>query len=371
LLIRYLRLRWKVQLFTRLGEFSRHMRRCARFRSGRRLLRWRDVLNISLAITAIYFFCGWFGPPPVTDAGEMPSARLVSVYRHDIGQVVTMDIEEYIKGVVAAEMPASFSLEALKAQAVASRTYTIYSILKGTGVPGVAEAAVSTHYGTSQAWISEEALRRRYGFLEYYWRWRKISQAVEETRGLIMTYQNEPILAVYHSDSGGRTENSENYWSSPLPYLRSVDDPYSKQPPVVDVRDVSEVLAKVQRIPNRIKVTSTGGGRSGEAAAAASGTVAADPLVEVIERYRSGRVKSVRVNDTIVTGRALREALGLRSNWFDVSVTGSKIRFVQYGYGHGVGMPQYGADGMAKMGYGFEEILKYYYRGVELTKWYD
>jgi stage II sporulation protein D len=186
-----------------------------------------------------------------------------------------------------------------------------------------------------------------------------------------MTYKNEPILAVYHSDSGGKTENSENYWSSPLPYLRSVDDPYSKQPPVIEVRQMSDVLAKVQRIPNRTKVSNAGGGgaaRTGEAAAATTGNTASAPLVEIIERYRSGRVKSVRVSDTIVTGRALREALGLRSNWFDVSVTGSTIRFVQYGYGHGVGMPQYGADGMAKKGYGFEDILKYYYQGVELTK---
>jgi len=332
-------------------RFSFAWRRWCRHPLAR--FQWRTLLNVALALTALYFFAGWF-QPPVEQLSERPQ---ITVWRADLNRAEVMDIEEYIKGVVAAEMPASFAFEALKAQAVAARTFTINAIIKGKSVPGHPEAVVSTDPSVSQAWVSEASLRRRYNFLEFYWRWRKINKAVDDTCGQVLTYEGEPILAVYHADSGGCTENSENYWSSAVPYLRSVEDPYALPDAVVVEKPLNVVMA-------------TKGTASAEAVAVMSKVGQASSAVEVVERFPSGRVKWVYIGGKIVSGRVLRETLGLRSNWFDVTVNGQVVVFSQRGYGHGVGMPQNGADGWARQGATYEQILHHYYSGVQLVQWY-
>lgn len=317
----------------------------------------RRVLHLLLSATALYFFSGWFGG---LQANPTPQAEpfLVAVWRTDLKKTVMMDLEEYIKGVVAAEMPVSFHPEALKAQAVAARTYALYTLKTRSGVPGYPDAALITDHRIDQAWISQAEFRKRYGFLEYYWRWRRISQAVEETRGQVLTYQGNLILAVYHSCSGGVTENSENYWVSALPYLRSVPDPAPPSSPYVSTQIE---FTKTKVLDSLLKLPATG------AAPALARTGSSGSAIEVLERYESGRVRTIRIGERQYTGRQVREALGLRSNWFDVIENNNKITFVVHGNGHGVGMSQYGADTYAKQGARYDQILKHYYSGVELT----
>ena len=156
---------------------------------------------------------------------------ILSVYRHDLDTVVAMDLEEYVKGVVAAEMPTTFHLEALKAQAVAARTLALRLFRENRPLPDHPEAIISTDFRTHQAWRSSESAQQEWG-ISYFWRWSKISRAVSATRGMVIVHGDEVIYPAYHSSSGGRTEHSENYWTSYMPYLRSVEDPYSAQGPV-------------------------------------------------------------------------------------------------------------------------------------------
>lgn len=327
-----------------------------RRRAERRVpLRWTVFLMIASGIL------GWW-------VGRMHAVPerppiLLQVYRHDLGRVVTMDLEDYVKGVIAAEMPTTFHIEALKAQAVAARTLALNLLNQGRPLPDHPEAIISTDHRTHQAWRSPESAREEWG-LSFYWRWAKITRAVSETRGLVMVYGDEIIYPAYHASSGGRTEDSENYWPSYVPYLRSVDDPYSandryqRTETVVSKAHLAEAVAG---LAGRDALPVSGGGAAG----------AANLTVQVLSRFPSGRVERVRVGEAVVTGRQLREALGLRSNWFDVEDLGDAVRFVVRGYGHGIGMSQYGADAMARAGFGFDQILTHYYTGVEIVSFYE
>lgn len=271
----------------------------------------------------------------------------VKLWREDLGELVTLTLDDYIAGVVAAEMPASFELEALKAQAVAARTYAYRRIQRNDRAPEHPDAHFSTDHRSGQAWTSWDDLRQRWGLVGYYTYRKKIEQAVESTKGEIALYNNEPILAVYHSTSGGRTENSENYWADSLPYLRSVDDPYGEHSPH---HFTTASFSKNQFL----SLMNSSQGNN----------------IRVVNRYPSGRVKTFEVGDTWYSGREVRERLNLRSSWFTLDEVNGTITFSVWGYGHGVGMSQYGADGMAKEGYDYREILQYYYRNIEIRRVY-
>lgn len=272
---------------------------------------------------------------------------LVNLWDAQQQRMLSISLEEYVQGVVAAEMPASFHLEALKAQAVAARTYAYRRILRGEGIPEQPSAHLSSDYQSGQAWVSWETFTERHGTVAARSLQKKIKSAVKQTEGMVALYDGEPILAVYHSTSGGRTENSEHYWSEALPYLRAVEDPYSSSSPqhystaTIGLAKLAEVL-EVKKANN----------------------------LKVIERYPSGRVKTVEVGEKWFSGRDIRQRLGLRSTWFTAEVLGSEMVFSVWGYGHGVGMSQYGAQGMALAGYGYAEILQYYYQGIELKALY-
>lgn len=281
---------------------------------------------------------------PFREKRDIP---LVKVWDETTQKLLTITLEEYVKGVVAAEMPASFELEALKAQAVAARTYAYRRIQKGEPIPEHPEAHLTTDYRSGQAWLSTDQLKERWGWVDYLRNWQKISQAIEETSGEVMFFNGEPILAVYHSTSGGRTENSEHYWSERVPYLRSVSDPYGSHSPYV----YSTASFSHSQLAKLLNVSGINDMR-------------------IIERYPSGRVKTVSVNGTWFSGRDIRSLLNLRSTWFSITVENATVEFSVWGYGHGVGMPQYGADGMAKQGYDYQEILQYYYQGIVIEKVY-
>jgi stage II sporulation protein D len=281
---------------------------------------------------------------PFFSPREIP---LVNLWDAGQQKLLSITLEEYVQGVVAAEMPASFDLEALKAQAVAARTYAYRRIQRDERIPEHPEAHLSSDFQSGQAWISWDTfLERNRGSAGLILQ-RKIRNAVRQTMGIIAYYDNEPILAVYHSTSGGRTENSEHYWSEALAYLCSVEDPYSINSPshystaTIQLTNLAKVL-EVENVNN----------------------------FRVVERYPSGRVKTVEVDEKWFSGREIRTRLSLRSTWFTAEILGNEMVFSVWGYGHGVGMSQYGAQGMAEAGYGYEEILQYYYQGIELKEAY-
>ena len=277
----------------------------------------------------------------------------IRVYIAQADKTVEMPLEEYIKGVVAAEMPAEFELEALKAQAVAARTYAAKNmvILGGPGLEGHPGADVSTDHKKSQAWSSETELIAKWNPAAYERYWKKISQAVEETRGLIITYGGEPINAVFHSTSGERTASAREVWSYDYPYLQSVACNWDKgSPRYAETKEIP-----LQEAENRL------GPEAGVMLAAQNGT---SGLAQIIDRTESGRVARARVGSKTYSGLELREKLELRSSNFTIEVRDDKMVVKSIGYGHGVGLCQYGANGAAKEGKTFRDILTYYYTGV-------
>ena len=280
---------------------------------------------------------------PAPDAG-----RRVSILVG--GEVRDFSLRDYLIGVVAAEMPASFEAAALEAQAVAARTDTLWRM--EVSRPH-AEAACCTDPGCCKAWCSPEERRARWGKDFETWEG-KIAAAVDATDGEILTWEGEPIFAAFHAASPGWTEASENVWMSALPYLRSVSSPET-------AAEVPGFLASVTFPASELKrriLEGVPGAQPGEDPAA----WLTDPVYS-----GSGRLLHIGVGGVTLSGTAFRSLLGLRSaavTW-RLGEEGS-FRFETAGYGHGVGLSQYGAQVMAAAGEGAEEILRHYYPGAEL-----
>lgn len=279
---------------------------------------------------------------------------VIAVWHGATDEVALLQLEEYVRGVVAAEMPSHFHVEALKAQAVAARTYALRRIEDDLRLAERPQAHVSSDYRVHQAWISRDEFLARWSPQEGASRWRLIAEAVEATRGMVLTYGGGLVEALYHSTSGGHTEDASRYFQTRLPYLVGVPDPYGDHSPTHE----TVVAIPVATVLERLGVHDAVVGGPGRAP------------VEVLTRTESGRAADVSVGGRIVSGRQVREALGLRSSWFDVTINDDMAVFHVRGNGHGVGMSQYGADGMARAGYSFEEILAHYYRGAALERRY-
>ena len=263
-------------------------------------------------------------------------------------RVETVPIEWYVRGVVAGEMPADFELEALKAQAIAARTYIVRKLLTASGDGGRAKADVSdstedqVYVPVSKLaglWPDGHAAQQKLD---------RISEAVAETKGLILTYEGEPIQASYFSTSNGYTENSEDYWSVSLPYLRSVPSPWDTH---TSPRYKNTVTMKLKDFYKKLGV-----------AYRKSGTI------KVVSRTDGRRVKELAVGKERLSGREVREKLGLHSSQFEWSIEGDTITLTSFGYGHGVGMSQYGANALAAAGNDAKQILRYYYQGVTIEQ---
>lgn len=287
----------------------------------------------------------------------------IRLWRNDIDRIVELPLEHYVAGVLAAEMPAEFSLEALKAGAVAARSYALYEMSKEQSSLA---AHVSSDYRKSQAWVSPSSLPELWGSRKYLLAWPKIKLAVMATRGQVMTYQGKVIQALYHSTSGGVTANSEDYYVAAVPYLRSVPSPWETHSPYWQTR----VTLTEETIFEKLGIPYPKAENSSYPAAETSEKETKRPLVEVVENYATGRTKSVRVGSVTLSSREIREKLGLRSAWFTVSCADGVVTFFLRGNGHGVGMSQYGADGLARMGYKYDAILRHYYQGARLSKVY-
>ena len=269
----------------------------------------------------------------------------VSVYREEKDQIDVLPLENYIVGVVAAEMPAEFQEEALKAQALAARTYLVKHLLNDTPSALLKGADIGDTV-TYQAYKDKEQLKEKWG-ADYNKYLEKISKVVYETRGQIIVYDGKPITAQYFSTSNGYTENAEDYWSNPFPYLKSVESPWDLESKEYEAKITMSVEEFTEKLGVKIEGSNIG---------------------EVISRTEGHRVEKVRIGNKEFTGREVREKLGLRSTDFVWERKGNEIVITTKGYGHGVGMSQYGANGMAKEGKNYEEILKHYYQGVKIAE---
>jgi stage II sporulation protein D len=282
-----------------------------------------------------------------------PGVTVVRVYLHQENRVVHMQLEDYLVGVAGAEMPAEFPLDALKAQAVAARTYVVKRIgAGGVANPLHAGADVCDDHRHGQAWLSREELKKRWGTVRYYNYYYKVKKAVDETRGQVLTCQGELIDPAYHASCGGRTENSEDVWKYQVPYLKSVPCPYDSDPNPVQTASFSFEQVD-QALGTSLSVVPV------------SGKEAARDF-KLVEKTSTGRPKILLIGNRQFPAVAVRDLLGLRSTRFTWNIEGDNVTFTTTGYGHGVGLCQYGAKGLADHGYNYRIILGHYYSGAEI-----
>jgi stage II sporulation protein D len=289
------------------------------------------------------------------------TGTIVKVLNHSTGEKMELPLEAYVTGVVAAEMPAAFEPEALKAQALVARTYALKRIEMHAQTPnpkhpGLDLCTDSTH---CQAWISEKEQQQKWGMLKFPIYQRKIKAAVAATQNQIITYNGSLIDPVYHSACGGKTENSEDVWAQKIPYLRSVVCTWDQEAPryrgqlTLSWNEVEECL----QFP---LVTSATAGNTGKF----------NPFTIIQENVKSptGRLKTLQVGNQKLTATEFRNRLGLDSTFITWKVNNENITFITRGYGHGVGLCQYGANGQAAEGRSYAEIIKYYYQGVQICE---
>ena len=261
--------------------------------------------------------------------------QMVSIKRSN-GTILYLELEEYLIGVVAAEMPASFNVEALKAQAIAARTYAMKAIK---------DNVILTDTVSTQVYKDNNQLKALWGN-NYSTYFNKIKKAVYATEGLVMYYNNNLINAFYHSTSNGYTEDSTSVFGS-CPYLKSVESSVDK--------NVSSYLRTItltyEEISNKLNIPVTN-------------------LSSInIERNSSNRVSKIIIDNNIYDGVKFRSLLGLRSTDFEIVLNENNISITTYGYGHGVGMSQYGANEYAKLGWSYSKILKHYYTGITIKNY--
>lgn len=301
-------------------------------------------------------------PSPPVQVATAPQEPSVRVYLADEKRVEELPLEQYIFGVVAAEMPSDFELEALKAQAMVARTYIVRRLVRHdtSGVP--VENADVTDTITHQAYLSRNELQRTMTADKLA----RISEAVQATRGIVLTYRQEPIEALFFSTSNGYTENSEEYWSQRIPYLRSVASPWDQVAPHFTDTVTMTLTTFLTRLAGDMPNIPASASAAEKSKAL---TQAATP--RILSRTKGHRIGLIRMDGQNYTGREVREKLGLRSSEFTWSIRNNEITIKTTGNGHGVGMSQWGANGMAQQGASAEKIVKYYYTGIAISQLKD
>lgn len=267
------------------------------------------------------------------------------------GEVEQVNIDDYLCNVVSAEMPADYEIEALKAQAVVARTYTIYKINNKKHE----NADICDDSTCCQAWVDKETRFSRWEESKRESNWEKIQKCIQETQGQIITYQNQPINAFFHANSGGKTELPVNVWGGTgLPYLQVVEtageEGYKQYESEVELTQ-DELIEKLKTKYSDISIDFSN-----------------QENLKILEYTDSGRVKTVKFGNHKISGVETRTLLGLKSTNFEISKENDKIKFTVKGYGHGVGMSQTGADAMAKQGKNYKEIINHFYSGIEIKE---
>ncbi len=315
------------------------------------------------------------GTPQLSDDRPNPSSTGISVtpgvngeytikvYDHKKKEVFEISLEEYIQGVVLAEMPGYFEMEALKAQSVAARTFTYKKMISANKEKEHEGADICTDSNHCQAYRAPDQVAdstpdaNGNNAMTAEEKIKRVKKAVEDTAGIIAVYKGEPIEALYHSCSGGMTENIENVWSgSPVPYLKAV---ISKGEEAAGTKYKNRETISKSEFISKLK--------SGYEEFDLDGKDLFDCISE-IKRSDSGRILSMKIGNISLSGKELRALLGLNSANISFSEENQNIIIITYGFGHGVGMSQYGAEARAKDGMKFEAILKYYYKGIDLIK---
>ncbi len=281
------------------------------------------------------------------DYGQYNTVKLLHA---KTGEVEEIELDNYLLGVVSSEMPANFEIEALKAQAVVARTYTIYKITSGKKHEN---ADICDDSNCCQAWITKEERLNKWNESERESNWAKIEEAVNSTKGKIIVYEGKPINAFFHSNSGGITDTATNVWGgSNYPYLQAVEtsgeDAYSQYNSEVTITK-DEFISKIKEYHNDFEID-----------------FSKENQIEILEYTDGERVKTIKIGNLNLSGVEVRTIFGLRSAKFEVTIDDENIKFTVVGYGHGVGMSQTGADSMAKQGNNYEEIIKHFYTGVEI-----
>lgn len=273
----------------------------------------------------------------------------VKLLHTSTGEVENLKIDEYLYGVVAAEMPANFEKEALKAQAIVARTYTAYKIHNGSKHEN---ADICDDAKCCQAWITKEERFEKWNETERENNWNKIVSAVDETAGKIITYNGEPINAFFHSNSGGTTETASNVWGGgDYPYLQSVatvgEESYTQYASTITLSK-EEIVQKLQvNYPDIVIDWNT------------------ENPIQILEYNESGRIRTIKFGNKNISGVEARTIFGLKSAKFTVEIN-ETVTFNVVGYGHGVGLSQTGADSMAKSGANCEQIINHYYTNVKI-----
>ena len=287
--------------------------------------------------------------PSLYDYGEYNKVKLLHT---KTGEVEELDLDQYLLGVVSSEMPASFEIEALKAQAVVARTYTIYKV---TEEKKHENADICDDSKCCQAWISKEDRFARWNEEERESNWSKIEEAVNSTKGEIVKYEGKPINAFFHSNSGGTTDTATAVWGGAnYPYLQAVEtsgeDAYTQYS--------SEVVLSKEEFANKIR----------EYHSEFQIDYSLENQIEILSYTEGERVKEIKIGNLNLSGVEIRNIFKLKSAKFEINIDGENIKFNVIGYGHGVGMSQTGADSMARQGKNYEDIIKHFYTGVEITK---
>ena len=256
----------------------------------------------------------------------------ITLYRSN-GEILNLTINEYLIGAVAGEMPASFNIEALKAQAVVSRTYLLKRIKNNNIIiDSTMQQVYKDNNELKNMWKND--------FDKYY---SKIKKAVLDTDKIAIYYNGDYIDALYHSTSNGYTLNSENVWSNAIPYLKSVESKWDLNASSY-LKNTNKDIAYVLSLFGIDDINK----------------------IQIVSRDDTNHVKEIKVGDKIYKGTVFRSLLKLRSTDFDIMVNDNSVVFITRGFGHGVGMSQYGANGMANEGYNYIDILNHYYTNVSI-----
>lgn len=281
---------------------------------------------------------------------EDSQSSKIKLFHNSDGKIEELGMNQYLYGVVSAEMPANYELEALKAQAVVARTYTIYKIKNGSKHEN---ADICDNSNCCQAWISKENRLARWESSKRDEYWNKIVQAVDTTNKQYITYNGEVINAFFHSNSGGKTELAVNVWGGDLPYLQVVEtigeDAYSAYNSEA-IFSKDEFVVKMNEVYKDFKID-----------------FSLTDCIKILEYTESGRVKKIKIGNKELSGVDTRKIFGLKSSNFSFEI-GSNIKFIVIGYGHGVGLSQSGSDVLAKKGYTYDKIIKYYFKDIQISE---
>ena len=271
------------------------------------------------------------------------------------GKVNVVPLRDFVRGAVAAEMPAGFHAEALKAQAVAAHTFALHNHLvqQAHPDPALKGADFAANPSGMEVYITEKTAKKFYGEQgDLYWA--KICDAADSVVTYILEYEDEPIVAAYHAISAGKTEDAANVWQGSAPYLQAAESPGDLLAPHYE----TTAVFTQEQVKTKLKAAYPQINLSGEA----------KNWFGKEERSESGYITSISVGGVELHGKDIRTVFGLRSHNINIRCLNDRFSFTVYGYGHGIGLSQYGADFMARQGATFDEILSNYYTGVALKQ---